>query len=201
MSCVNLDCVSSTTRRRLHRCMCEVTQRWGRWVRDESVLLSHLEKDGPDCVNSWPRGHSSPGGRCILPKEKKENRNKKKQTKWRSAGERNNSLYWLTFNCVSETFRGGGVVRWCVKGVNLKTVCYILGLWETLHHRPVDVPCWVPPDGRCFSICREKERGSKKKRAHSTGSHGLKQASHCCRWFPVCRSPLHSHRWLSIGRR
>lgn len=54
----------------------------------------------------------------------------------------------LTFNCVPEAFRGGGVVGRCVKNVNLQAVCYILGLWEALHHGTVDISCWVPPDGR-----------------------------------------------------
>lgn len=50
----------------------------------------------------------------------------------------------LTFNCVPEAFRGGGVVGRRVKSVHLQTVCHILGLWETLDHRPVDISCWVP---------------------------------------------------------
>lgn len=68
------------------------------------------------------------------------------------------SVFVITFNCVSETFRGGGVVGRCVKSVNLQTFGHVLGLRETLDHRPVDVSCRVPSDGRRLSVWRERNR-------------------------------------------
>lgn len=64
----------------------------------------------------------------------------------------------LTFNCVSEALRGGRVVWWCVKRVNLQTVHHILGLGKTLDHRPIDVSCWVPPDGSCLGAWKKKKQ-------------------------------------------
>lgn len=119
-------------------------------------------------------------------------------------------LQSLTFDCVSEAFGGGGVIGRCVKSVDLQTVCHILGLWETLDHRPVDVPCRVPSDGRRLRAWEKTQtRGtlqpflctvtSNKGHFNNSiyehlppGAGGGNNKSYCCRWFPVCRSPLRS---------
>lgn len=58
-----------------------------------------------------------------------------------------------TFNCVPEALRGGGIERWGVKGVKLKTVQNILGLWQPLHHGTGHISCWISPNGARLCIC------------------------------------------------
>lgn len=80
----------------------------------------------------------------------------KRTTEGRKEGR---NIVLVTFNRVSEAFRGGGVVGRCVKSVHLQTVRHILGLWETLDHWPVDVSSRVPSDGRSLSAWSETGSG------------------------------------------
>lgn len=69
------------------------------------------------------------------------------------------SLCSLTFNGVPEAFRRGGVKWRRVKSVDLQAVCHILGLRETLDHRPVHISCRVSSNGRRLGAWREGGKG------------------------------------------
>lgn len=56
----------SATHRKWRPWRCAAAQRWGHWVRGESVRLSHWGKDGPSCGGCGPRGRTSPGVHCSL---------------------------------------------------------------------------------------------------------------------------------------
>lgn len=71
------------------------------------------------------------------------------------------SLCSLTFNGVPEAFRGGGVKWRRVKSIDLQAVCHVLGLRETLDHRPVHISCRVSSNGRRLGAWREGGKGKK----------------------------------------